>query len=147
MLEARPFDFGNRRQREQEEVEKRAAALAFFGPSYQKRDNMRGNGQNRPICPRCQKPFGNRHIHWTSKRFAIGETIPPYTGNLHVVGEELSVGAGMGPDNGPGATLTRETWDGISYRSPSGSDPFCTNRCGLAFGRLAFEAGYRLRKG
>ena len=135
-----------KRQREKDDAE-RAAAIAFFGPP---RDlaKMRRNpsGAQRPLCACCGKPYGERSYHYSSQRYAIGTPIPPYQGNHIVIEEHISPGPGMGPGNVAGASVSRTTWDGESYRAKSGTDPFCTQRCALDFARGAHVAGYRIIK-
>lgn len=132
------------RLREETEATARAAAEAFFGKSREYKNSFRGEGRNRPICPFCNKRHGKRDIKYKSDRYAIGTPIPENRSNHHLMLETIRVGSGMGPDNGPGATCTRETWDGVTYVSTSGTDPFCTQLCALLFAKAAYAANYRI---
>jgi hypothetical protein len=123
--------------------QERAAATAFFGETKILRPTRVRASVKRPNCAYCGKSYGNRHTKHEVRRYAIGEKIEPYRGNHHLICEEVMVGAGLGPDNGPGATLRRETWDGISYYSAV--DPFCTNTCAIKFAMAAHRAGYRMK--
>lgn len=137
--------FEDRRQRERELAEQRAAAVAFFGESYTRNMPLpKATKATRPMCACCGKRYGERRLGYENKQFAIGTPITSYQGNLHVVYESLSVGYQMGPDHSPGASLTRHTWDGVSYRSRAGTDPFCTTTCAVKFAQAAHRAGYRM---
>lgn len=138
--------FENLKAEQRRRDEERAAAIAFFGESYTNKmplpKAMKGA---RPICACCGKHYGERYLSYENKRLVIGESVPRYQGNAYLVYENLSVGAQMGPDLSPGASLTRHTWDG-SYISTSRTDPFCTTRCAVRFAKLAHQAGYRIKK-
>lgn len=136
--------FEERREEARRQDEQRAAAVAFFGASYTKSMPLPKTKGIRPLCACCGKRYGERKLGYESKQFAIGTAIPRYQGNLFVVYEAVSVGTMMGPDHSPGATLTRHTWDGVSYRSRSRTDPFCSAACTLTFAQAAHRAGYRI---
>lgn len=120
----------------------RAEAIAYFGETRSLRPTRVKASVKRPVCAFCGKRYGNRHTQHAVKRYAIGQPVEPYRGNHHLICEELMVGSGQGPDNQPGVTLRRETWDGVSYFS--GVDPFCTNTCAIKFAMAAHRAGYRM---
>jgi hypothetical protein len=122
----------------------RAEAIAFFGEGREYVNPHKGKGSNRPICPYCNKPYGVRATKYTDDRYAVGQPIPPYDGNHMIVTEIVSVGGGMGPNHGPGAAVMRTTWDGVSYRSTSWADPFCSKLCGFNFALAAYRGGYRI---
>lgn len=121
----------------------------------------------KPICANCGKTYGHRS--YKRERFVveIGQPIPPYRGNLPMVEETFFPAL---PPEGPGTPdvatayvpmdqalifitgyagrkgrrVERVLWDGESYHS--GYDPFCTQRCGMAFAQAAHRAGYRIVK-
>jgi len=118
-------------------------ARDFFGESTRRKFKVKSNTP-KTLCPCCQKPLAARSIRCDEKTYDIGQAIPPYRGNAMLVEEHISVGAGMGGKYGePGARVTRYTWDG-TYKSASGTDPFCTKNCALKFAKMAFNAGYRV---
>ena len=121
----------------------RARAVAFFGDNRIIRSPRVKAPGSRPICAWCGQIYGERAIRDERTQYAIGQPIQPYQGNAHLVCEEVEVGAEKGPNLTPGATVTRQTWDGVSYRAKSGHEPFCISGCALAFARAAHAAGFR----
>ena len=140
--------FEKMKEAQRRKDERRDAAIAFFGESRTNRPARMKATVARPACVYCGKPYGSRHTKHDVLRYAIGEPIQPYRGNHHMVCEQIMVGDQMGPYTGPhgsavpGATVRRETWDGVSYYS--GADPFCTNTCAINFAMAAYRAGYRM---
>jgi len=119
-------------------------AVAFFGKGHRQSFRVRPRGP-RPICACCGKGFGRRVKQLMTHKFATGTPIEPYQGEGFLLSERLSVGTGWGPDYKSGATVWREIWDGVSYKSHHGTDPFCRPECGAKFAQMAYKAGYRLR--
>lgn len=132
--------FEHIRERNRQSTLDREASIAFFGESRTNKPKRIKSTVARPICAFCHKQYGNRNTKTERRTYAIGQPIEPYRGNHHLVCEEIMVG--IGPDNGPGATVRRETWDGISYYS--GHEPFCTATCAVSFANAAYRAGYRM---
>ena len=97
------------------------------------------------MCVYCGKSYGKRFRVVTTEQFAIGTPLPEYNGAGFVLHDYIRVGAYSGPDyKEPGATLIRSTWDGVSYVSHYDTDPFCNPECGARFGKMAYDAGYRM---
>jgi len=113
----------------------------------------------RHSCAQCGKPFSLRRITSEEKvTVEISENFPPYTGNLQVVREYRHP-----PNPGPGSyvpmdlpkggigfaelagyrgrkgkQLIRTLWDGESIGSAFW--PFCSQSCGMDYGRAAYLA-------
>lgn len=85
----------------------------------------------------------NRTLRYETQVFAADQTVPRYQGNMYLVCESLTVGAQMGPEHGPGARLSRTTWDAVSYEGSGGAFPFCKAKCAIAFAQDAYKGGYR----
>jgi predicted RNA-binding Zn-ribbon protein involved in translation (DUF1610 family) len=132
------------RVREQKEwQEAKQAVEAWFGQSYDRKFPVKAEAE-RPECPNCGKQLVNRNLRYESQTFVIGQKVLPYQENhLLLVCESLVVGPGMGPNNGPGARLSRTIWDGTSYLGSGNATPFCTARCAIAFAQLAYNNGFR----
>lgn len=109
----------------------------------------------RPRCLTCGKAYGRLATH-TSSIWCPGAAASsppmaaPYRGNGVVTKEFYSpddagwkAGArSLGPDGETGRTLFRSVATPNVYYTPY--KPFCTLRCGFAFGRALAAKGHRL---
>lgn len=95
-----------------------------------------------PRCPWCGCKIKRRTHHedlWLPK----GERPAPYAGNLVHIADRFRYSTGdVYLNRQPQDLWSRILWDGESY-GVKRYLPFCSMRCGLAFGKSTHRAGYR----
>lgn len=137
--------FAEREAQQSQERKIWEECTSFYGESYRKKLKTPSKKPNL-TCAYCGKTYGEKDVKRHSEKYALGAPVKPYNGNLMIAEEWLGVGPNMGPNNSPGARVDRYLWDGETYRSPSGTEPFCTIKCAKNFGISAYRAGYRITK-